>query len=66
MSDTTKDIVIGAISRAVSAVIAFLVLVGLLDWSGETVAAFVIAVEAVVGAPLTIWLALRVKSRNGT
>jgi hypothetical protein len=64
MNDTTKDIILGAISRAVTAVVAFLVLVGVLSWDGETTAAFVVAVEAIVGAPLTILVALRAKNRR--
>ena len=63
MTEKAKDIIIGAISRAVAAVVAFLVLLGALRWDGQTVAAFVLAVEAVIGAPLTIVLSLRTKQR---
>lgn len=51
------DIVLSAVTKAARSVIAALILFGVIGWSGEQTAGFILAFETVVSVPLLIWRA---------
>lgn len=53
------DLITNATTKALRAVVSALLMFGIVHWTGEQAGAFYLAFEAVLGVPLTVWLARR-------